>query len=738
MSCKCANSTNTDHGTSVTQRGSHTETTADSYHILHGARSRDQGSGSVLAAFSVALLATLLAVASTFFSPLSMAQDCPQGTEANSEGVCLAKIESETDTDRESSCAEGERLNEAGIFCVPIPPEELSESAGSCDEGYVLAQDGQTCVADIVECPKDRYLDDNGKCVLGMVCPEGMVMSSDRLVCQTGRCPEGEVLSPDRKRCIAPPQTCPDGSPRPETGACLVVERVRDSTGKENVVVRCAKEDTYCQARMRRCAQARAAGLTDEDCNDASAVCSGDKQTCADATERLKKCADMSEEEASTLGSDEDPCATLCPALHRLSPSGECVEYLDPTHACVIYNKVPPSVTTNAQLENYSYLVGLSQCVTKAEFLRRLGNFEAAAEAEADAIKVLRETTSDYISIESTLVEKRSELQELEAQIEGYATQVAQASSRNEELETILEATQKELAQEVENLKVEAVQVFITGDPRIALESAVLYSSNITEISAAGVYGRAFVDTQVGDIERIKELEAEQNRARLEIVEIQAAAQSALESARGTQEEVSAILESLTELRVQQNVQREREAEIVAGLRDDKAQHAQTLGVFERESKEIAAIVAESEFLEETFGDFDGLLANPVIPAKVGSRFGPRLHPILGYVRMHNGLDLTGDFGDKIFATADGVVRVANNFGGYGKTVVIDHGGGLLTLSAHMSAINVDIDEEVSRGDIIGLVGSTGLSTGPHLHFEVWVEGETPVDPTPYLTDLET
>ena len=117
----------------------------------------------------------------------------------------------------------------------------------------------------------------------------------------------------------------------------------------------------------------------------------------------------------------------------------------------------------------------------------------------------------------------------------------------------------------------------------------------------------------------------------------------------------------------------------------------------------------------------------------MSSGFGPRLHPILGYVRNHDGFDFTIGFGEPIYASAPGVVQIASTFGGYGKTVVLDHGAGLLTLYAHMSTIAVESGDLVERGDVLGLVGSTGLSTGPHLHFEVWVEGNTAVDPAPYL-----
>ena len=175
---------------------------------------------------------------------------------------------------------------------------------------------------------------------------------------------------------------------------------------------------------------------------------------------------------------------------------------------------------------------------------------------------------------------------------------------------------------------------------------------------------------------------------------------------------------------------------MVAQLREDKGLYAQELGIFDQASREIADIISESEFLVTEFEDFDGLLANPVIPAIVVSGFGPRLHPILGYVRNHNGLDFDANFGEPIYASAPGIVQIASSFGGYGETVVLDHGNGLLTLYAHMSVIGAEVGDEIKRGDVIGFIGSTGLSTGPHLHFEVWINGRNAVDPLPYLTDL--
>jgi len=118
----------------------------------------------------------------------------------------------------------------------------------------------------------------------------------------------------------------------------------------------------------------------------------------------------------------------------------------------------------------------------------------------------------------------------------------------------------------------------------------------------------------------------------------------------------------------------------------------------------------------------------------VTSLFGPRLHPILGYTRNHNGVDIGASYGTKIYASDGGIVVTSEESYSYGNYVMIAHGNGRYTLYAHMSQRLVKVDDVVSQGDVIGLVGSTGYSTGPHLHFEVY-ENDTRVDPLQFFSN---
>jgi murein DD-endopeptidase MepM/ murein hydrolase activator NlpD len=116
----------------------------------------------------------------------------------------------------------------------------------------------------------------------------------------------------------------------------------------------------------------------------------------------------------------------------------------------------------------------------------------------------------------------------------------------------------------------------------------------------------------------------------------------------------------------------------------------------------------------------------------LSSGYGMRVDPFIRAWAMHTGLDFRGSTGDPVYATAAGTVASAGPNGGYGKMVEIDHGNGLSTRYGHLSAISVSAGQRVRAGQLLGRVGSTGRSTGPHLHYETRIDGEA-VDPQKFL-----
>ncbi|WP_231958857.1 M23 family metallopeptidase [Altererythrobacter sp. B11] len=122
----------------------------------------------------------------------------------------------------------------------------------------------------------------------------------------------------------------------------------------------------------------------------------------------------------------------------------------------------------------------------------------------------------------------------------------------------------------------------------------------------------------------------------------------------------------------------------------------------------------------------------PVEGVTLTSDYGMRNHPVLGGRRKHDGVDLAAPTGTPVYATADGMVSKASPFGSYGNFIQIEHGGELETRYAHLSGYAVSAGERVHKGQLIGYIGTTGRSTGPHLHYEVRLSGES-VDPHPYM-----
>ncbi|WP_395397444.1 M23 family metallopeptidase [Novosphingobium sp. BL-8A] len=176
-----------------------------------------------------------------------------------------------------------------------------------------------------------------------------------------------------------------------------------------------------------------------------------------------------------------------------------------------------------------------------------------------------------------------------------------------------------------------------------------------------------------------------------------------------------------------------------SGLRGGRASHvyeaasASGMAADDAEPIDISLVVVTGPYSGPYSGPYAAMPGGrPVRGGEQTSGFGMRHHPILGGTRFHDGVDLAAHAGDGVFATAGGRVTSAGWNGGYGLAVTVDHGHGVETRYAHLSRVNVAAGEEVRAGEILGRVGSTGLSTGPHLHYEMRRFGR-PVDPATTL-----
>lgn len=150
-----------------------------------------------------------------------------------------------------------------------------------------------------------------------------------------------------------------------------------------------------------------------------------------------------------------------------------------------------------------------------------------------------------------------------------------------------------------------------------------------------------------------------------------------------------------------------------------------------QDAKKITSIIANLKTNEKFVG---GKMMFPTPGyTRITSPFGNRLHPVYKTYKMHTGIDIAAPSGANIVAALDGTVIYADWFGGYGKVIMVDHGGGIVTLYAHCSTLVAKSGQKVTKGQTVAKVGSTGVSTGAHLHFEVRQNGKY-VDPVPWVS----
>ncbi|SDL28646.1 murein hydrolase activator EnvC family protein [Natronincola ferrireducens] len=312
-------------------------------------------------------------------------------------------------------------------------------------------------------------------------------------------------------------------------------------------------------------------------------------------------------------------------------------------------------------------------------------------------------------------------LQQLEAEIENAENEIEKLKKNINNTEKKITQTTQELTAAEEHIEDkqdvlgERLRVMYKNGT-VGYAEVLLNSRDFTELLSNLDMVKRIVDH---DVELLKELE--EKKALIEDKKAQ------LENEKRTLMNLRNNVETKQNQLVVSRGQQERLRE---ELKQDRVELAKQLDALEREAKKLEDELRKLQSSGEYVG---GKMAWPVPGySRISSPFGNRIHPILGSQRFHSGIDIPAPTGTPIVAAAAGRVITSGTQGSYGRTIIIDHGGGIMTLYAHNSRLTVSVGTQVTRGQKIAEAGSTGMSTGPHLHFEVRKNGKVE-DPIPWV-----
>jgi murein DD-endopeptidase MepM/ murein hydrolase activator NlpD len=353
-----------------------------------------------------------------------------------------------------------------------------------------------------------------------------------------------------------------------------------------------------------------------------------------------------------------------------------------------------------------------------------------ASAAEVDALADLGRVQQRRASLDARVAALDAQITTAQARIAARQREATILTAAALELDRRAELTARRLRR-AERRFDESAAALYTGntEPQAAYAGLVFDAHSLNELGSGRAYLENVSVMRQHAVEQLDGLRARNARLRKEAEQRRALVEVARQAAVVEQR-------TLGTLRAEQAVQRDavanqetRERTVVARIRSRKAEYTAELAGLQATSTEIRALLYDLQVNQPRASNFH--VERPV-SGEITSGFGPRYHPVLGYGRMHTGIDFRAPYGSSIHAAAPGRVVWSGVRGGYGNAVVIDHGNQYATLYGHASQLLVEVGEQVDTGDTIAAAGATGLATGPHLHFEVRILGN-PVDPAQYL-----
>jgi murein DD-endopeptidase MepM/ murein hydrolase activator NlpD len=340
----------------------------------------------------------------------------------------------------------------------------------------------------------------------------------------------------------------------------------------------------------------------------------------------------------------------------------------------------------------------------------------AAQQELENASALVREVAAELAEIRKKLPIAEAALKKARAELAVAQEKDRQAAEKLAELESQLEITQKTYDQ-TRSFVADVARTIYQDGPLATLE-IILGATDPNDFSQKLMAMQTYIGNQNAKIEQLETI-----KAQLETEQAAVAAQKVI-----LEQEKAAALEAAKRAKA-------AEEEVLRLIAKQKAALAKAESEREATRKRYEQLRAEQIRLQQLArlraglgGSIPGELYWPVQGARLSQNVGPRRHPVFGYRSCHTGMDLAAGTGTPIGAAATGIVTAVTTLRAYGRVIVIAHNGGLSTMYAHLSRFNVSVGQGVAVGDTIGFVGSSGWSTGPHLHFEVHVNG-TPFNP---------
>lgn len=361
-----------------------------------------------------------------------------------------------------------------------------------------------------------------------------------------------------------------------------------------------------------------------------------------------------------------------------------------------------------------SYSTIIIKGATLGEQKQEVQNQKQQAEQKLEYVK--DELSNAIVKIQ----ELDDTIKQAEEDINGLEIELEQLQKKINQIIETLNNIEKSYIENEKLLQERLVANYEAGD--ITYLDMLMNSANIVDFLSSYYSIQEIVKYDIELLEQIEKEKKQVENSKKELEEKKAT----LKVKKAKKEQLSVITQNNKNIKEQ----------AIINLSTEEQELQQKINEYKQEEARIEALIKIATNEYEYTGDYTGgVMAWPI--AKSGtyitSGYGIREHPIQGIIKSHSGIDIgNAGFGAPVIAAADGIVTMAGRYGGYGNCVMINHGNGISTLYGHGQAILTEVGKQVKKGDLIMEVGSTGISTGPHLHFEVRINGSC-TNPMPFL-----